>query len=62
MKSNRPKKHKRGGRYFEDPLEDVEKEEGVEFSGKMHEMADKPKKPPKKTRSEPAEGYFPLHK
>jgi hypothetical protein len=45
-----------------DPLEDIEKEEGLELPERMHELAEKPTKLPKKIRGCPKESYFPLHR
>lgn len=45
-----------------DILEEVENDEGVELSGKMHALSEKPTKFPKKIRSGPRESCRPLHR
>ncbi len=41
----------RGGEHrLLDPLEEIEAREGVELSGKMHKLAEKPVKPLKRAR------------
>lgn len=45
-----------------DPLEEIEKEQGAELSGKMHDLAEPPVKLPKKIRRGGKESYRPLHR
>lgn len=45
-----------------DPLEEEEAREGRELPGKMHELAEKPTKLPKKIRAGGRESYHPLHR
>lgn len=46
---------------YADPLEEEEKLEGEELPEKMHELADKPTRLPKKIRSGGGESYHPMH-
>ncbi len=45
-----------------DPLDDIERAEGVELPGPMHDEAEKPIKRPKKLRGSKHEGYYPMRR
>lgn len=43
-----------------DPLAEVEESQETELTGRMHDLAEKPTKLPKKTRSGGRESYYPM--
>lgn len=43
-----------------DPLEELEEIQETELTGPMHDLAEKPTKLPKKTRSGGRESYYPM--